>query len=208
MYLIVLLAVMVIFAYLIGNLLNLQVFDFTNRASLFLIYAVVGSFVYFTIKFQKLFDTIISVVFLAVITGFIYKPTDMMTVFGNLVIFIVYWLVLFIAFAYILKLIWIKFKYSFIRSIVFSIINAFLYMLISIVFHLILGVTIEQGIFMRYILFGLLVFLTTSIGFRIYEFIIKLLEDKFTTPSERIKTPLQKEKEKEKSDTEKETSDN
>jgi hypothetical protein len=161
----------------------------------FTIFAILGSFVYFTTKYLKLTDTLIVVFALSIIYSFILKKTTMLNLIGNFTFLCMYSFALFLMFAFIFRSIWNS-SIRYLRNLFFSIIAAVGYTVVHIAVHLLLGKPLIGQFIVRYFANAFVIMLTISAGFVLTEFIISKIEVIWKTP-ERIKPKEDEDEEEE-----------
>ena len=171
------------------NMLNIHQLGFQ-----FTIFAILGTFVYFTTKYLKFIDTLIVVFALSIIYSFILKKTTLLNQLGNFTFLCLYSFALFLVFTFIFRLIWNS-SIRYLRNLFFSIIAAVGYTVVHIAVHLLLGKSLIGQFIVRYFTNAFVIMITISTGFVLTEFIISKIEVIWKTP-ERIK-PKEEENEEE-----------
>jgi signal transduction histidine kinase len=161
----------------------------------FTIFAILGTFVYFTTKYLKLTDTLIVVFALSIIYSFILKKTTMLSQLGSFTFLCLYSFALFLVFALTFRLIWNS-SIRYLRNLFFSILAAMGYTIVHIAVHLLLGKTLVGQFIVRYFTNAFVIMLTISTGFVLTEFIISKIEAMLKTP-ERIKPKEEEDDEEE-----------
>ncbi len=175
--------------------LGYNMLDIHQLGFQFTIFAILGSFVYFTTKYLKLTDTLIVVFALSIIYSFILKKTTMLNLIGNFTFLCMYSFALFLMFAFIFRSIWNS-SIRYLRNLFFSIIAAVGYTVVHIAVHLLLGKPLIGQFIVRYFANAFVIMLTISAGFVLTEFIISKIEVIWKTP-ERIKPKEDEDEEEE-----------
>lgn len=161
----------------------------------FTIFAILGTFVYFTTKYLKFIDTLIVVFALSIIYSFILKKTTMMNQLGSFTFLCLYSFALFLVFAIIFWTIWNS-NIRYLRNLFFSILAAAGYTLVHIAVHLLLGKHLIGQLITRYFTNAFVIMISISTGFAITEFMISKIEVLWKTP-ERIKPKKEVDEEEE-----------
>ena len=172
------------------NMLNIHQLGFQ-----FTIFAILGTFVYFTTKYLKFIDTLIVVFTLSIIYSFILKKTTLLNQLGNFTFLCLYSFALFLVFTFIFRLIWNS-SIRYLRNLFFSIIAAVGYTVVHIAVHLLLGKPLIGQFIVRYFTNAFVIMITISTGFVLTEFIISKIEVIWKTP-ERIKLREEEDEEEE-----------
>lgn len=175
--------------------LGYNMLDIHQLGFQFTIFAILGTFVYFTTKYLKLTDTLIVVFALSIIYSFILKKTTMLTQLGSFTFLCLYSFALFLVFALIFRLIWNS-SIRYLRNLFFSILAAVGYTIVHIAIHLLLGKPLIGQFIVRYFTNAFVIMLTISTGFVLTEFIISKIEIIWKTP-ERIKSKEEEDEEEE-----------
>ncbi len=175
--------------------LGYNMLDIHQLGFQFTIFAILGSFVYFTMKYLKFVDTLIVVFALSIIYSFILKKTTMMNQLESFTFLCLYSFSLFLVFALIFRLIWNS-NIRYLRNLFFSIIAAAGYTLVHIAVHLLLGKHLIGQFIVRYFTNGFVIMITISTGFVLTEFIISKIEVIWKTPK-RIKPKEEEDEEEE-----------
>ncbi|MBC8414952.1 MAG: hypothetical protein H8E11_00820 [Candidatus Cloacimonetes bacterium] len=171
------------------NMLNIHQLGFQ-----FTIFAILGTFVYFTTKYLKLTDTLVVVFALSIIYSFILKKTTLLNQLGSFTFLCLYSFALFLVFTFIFRLIWNS-SIRYLRNLFFSIIATVGYTVVHIAVHLLLGKPLIGQFIVHYFTNAFVIMITISTGFVLTEFIISKIEVIWKTP-ERIK-PREEEDEEE-----------
>lgn len=179
----------VVTSFLGYNMLNIHQLGFQ-----FTIFAILGTFVYFTTKYLKFIDTLIVVFALSIIYSFILKKTTLLNQLGSFTFLCLYSFALFLVFTLIFRSIWHS-GIRYLRNLFFSIIAAVGYTVVHIAVHLLLGKPLIGQFIVRYFTNAFVIMITISTGFVLTEFIISKIEVIWKTP-ERIK-PREEEDEEE-----------
>lgn len=175
--------------------LGYNMLDIHQLGFQFTIFAILGTFIYFTTKYLKLTDTLIVVFALSIVYSFILKKTTMLTQLGSFIFLCLYSFALFLVFALIFRLIWNS-SIRYLKNLFFSILAAVGYTIVHIAVHLLLGKTFIGQFIVRYFTNAFVIMLTISTGFVLTEFIISKIEIIWKTP-ERIKPKEEEDKEEE-----------
>ena len=181
-FLILLLVISIFMSNLIGFIFNLNVFNINEFGFQFLIFSILGSFIYFTLKYHKLINTIFVIIFFSIVFGYILNQTSMSKQVGGFMNLSLYILTLFIFFTIFFKFVWLNKKIQYLKDIYFSIIFSFFYTIIHIIMHQILKIDLTGKFVLRYFINSLMITLTISISFRIAEFMFSKIEKMLQTP--------------------------
>jgi len=176
-FLVLLLVVSIAISFVVGSIFEENIFNINEFGFQFLMYSIAGSFIFFSIKYLRNFDTIIIVLFLTIIFAFILKGTSLNKQFGGLFQLHIYNFLLLLVFALILKLTWFRFKY--IRNITFSILEAVGYLFVHLIMHVLLKKTFLGHYTLLYFLNGLKIMITLGVSFSIVEYVYTKLEVMF-----------------------------
>ncbi len=183
-FLILLLIVTISISIIVGSVFDENIFNINGFGFQFLIYSILGSFIFFSSKYLRTFDMLIVVLFISSLFAFLLRRTSMITQVGGLPQLLFYSFLLFTIYALIFKFTWFRFKY--VRNITFSILEAIGYVLAHIVLHIIVKSPIAGQIILYYFLNGLKIMITLGVSFSIVEFINSKLEELFFKTPERI----------------------
>ena len=184
-FFILLLVVSLFLSAIVSSFLNYNILNIHQLGFQFVIFSILGSFVYFTSKYLRVIDSIIVVMFLSVLYALILKKTSMLIKMGGFLPLILYALFLFLVYMIIFKLIWF-WKIRFLRNLTFSVLASFGYTLVHIIVHLILKTPIMSQFITMYFTNSFIIMLTISTSFSIVEFMMIKIENLIKTP-ERIK---------------------
>ena len=179
----------------VTSFLEYNMLDIHQLGFQFTIFAILGTFVYFTTKYLKLTDTLIVVFALSIIYSFILKKTTMLSQLGNFTFLCMYSFALFLVFTFIFRLIWNS-SIRYLRNLFFSILAAVGYTIVHIAVHLLLGKNLIGQFIVRYFTNAFVIMLTISTGFALTEFIISKIEVMLKTP-ERIKPKKEEDEDEE-----------
>ena len=179
----------------VTSFLEYNMLDIHQLGFQFTIFAILGTFVYFTTKYLKLTDTLIVVFALSIIYSFILKKTTMLSQLGNFTFLCMYSFALFLVFTFIFRLIWNS-SIRYLRNLFFSILAAVGYTIVHIAVHLLLGKPLIGQFIVRYFTNAFVIMLTISTGFVLTEFIISKIEVMLKTP-ERIKPKKEEDEDEE-----------
>ena len=183
-FLVLLLIVTISISIIVGSVFDENIFNINEFGFQFLIYSILGSFIFFSSKYLRTFDMIIVVLFISSLFAFLLRRTSMITQVGGLPQLLFYSFLLFTIYAFIFKFTWFRFKY--VRNITFSILEAIGYVLVHLILHIIIKNPINGQIILYYFLNGLKIMLTLGVSFSIVEFINSKLEELFFKTPERI----------------------
>ena len=183
-FLVLLLLVTISISIIVGSVFDENIFNINEFGFQFLIYAILGSFIYFISKYLRTFDMIIVVLFISSLFAFLLKRTSMITQVGGLSQLLFYSFQLFTIYAVIFKFTWFRLKY--IRNITFSILEAIGYVFAHLILHIIIKSPITGQIILYYFLNGLKIMITLGVSFSIVEFVNSKLEELFFKTPERI----------------------
>ena len=183
-FLILLLIVTISISIIVGSVFDENIFNINEFGFQFLIYSILGSFIFFSSKYLRTFDMLIVVLFISSLFAFLLRRTSMITQVGGLSQLLIYSFLLFITYSLIFKFTWFRFKY--VRNITFSILEAIGYVLVHLILHIIIKSPITGQIILYYFLNGLKIMITLGVSFSIVEFINSKLEELFFKTPERI----------------------
>ncbi len=180
---------------IVTSFLGYNMQDIHQLGFQFTIFAILGSFVYFTMKYLKFVDTLIVVFAFSIIYSFILKNTTMLNHIGSFTFLCLYSFALFMVYALIFWSFWNS-NIRYLRNLFFSIIAAAGYTLVHIAVHLLLGKHLIGQFIVRYFTNGFVIMITISTGFVLTEFIISKIEVIWKTPK-RIKPKEEEDEEEE-----------
>ena len=195
MHFFILLVATIFLSVVVALFLGYNMLDIHQLGFQFTIFAILGTFVYFTTKYLKLTDTLIVVFALSIIYSFILKKTTMLAQLGSFTFLCLYSFSLFLVFALIFRSIWNS-SIRYLRNLFFSILASVGYTIVHIAVHLLLGKTLVGQFIVRYFTNAFVIMLTISTGFVLTEFIISKIEAMLKTP-ERIKPKEEEDEEEE-----------
>ena len=178
---------------LVTTFLGYNMQDMHQLGFQFTIFAILGSFVYFTTKYLKFVDTLIVVFIFSIIYSIILKKTTMMNQLGSFIYLCFYSFALFLVFAVIFWSIWNS-NIRYLRNLFFSILSAAGYTLVHVAVHLILGKHLIGKFITQYFTNAFAIMISISTGFALTEFMISKIEVLWKTPV-RIKPKKEKEEE-------------
>ncbi len=185
-FLILLLAITISISFIVGKIFDENIFNINEFGFQFLMFSILGSFIYFSSKYLKYFDMFIIILFISSLFAFLLRRTSLNAQVGGLFQLFIYAFLLFTVYAVIFKFTWFRFKY--IRNIKFSILEATGYVLVHLVLHIIIKSPIKGQIMLYYFLNGLKIMITLGVSFGIVEFLNSKLETMFFKTPERIIT--------------------
>ncbi len=190
----ILLAATLFLSVVVASFLGYTMLDIHQLGFQFTIFAILGTFVYFTTKYLKFIDTLIVVFALSIIYSFILKKTTMLNQLGSFTFLCLYSFSLFLVFTLIFRSIWNS-SIRYLRNLFFSILAAVSYTMVHIAVHLLLGKPLIGQFVVRYFTNAFVIMITISTGFVLTEFIISKIEVMWKMP-ERIK-PREEDEEEE-----------
>jgi hypothetical protein len=183
-FLILLLIVTISISIIVGSVFDENIFIINTIGFWFLIYSILGSFIFFCSKYLKTFDIFIVVLFISSLFAFLLRRYSLKDEVGGIFQLLIYAFLLFTIYAVIFKFTWFRFKY--VRNITFSILEAIGYVLVHLILHIIIKSPIKGQIILYYFLNGLKIMITLGVSFSIVEFIYSKLEELFFKTPERI----------------------
>ena len=183
-FLILLLMISMSMSFLIGSVFGENIFDLNGYGFQFLIFSILGSFIFFCLKYLKSYDILIVVIFISSIFTYLIRKTSLNEQIGGVFQLFLYSLMLFITYSVIFKFTWFRFKY--VRNIMFSILEAFGYVIVHLILHILIKKPIEGSYVLIYFLNGLKIMITLGVSFSIVEYVNARLEQLFFKDPERI----------------------
>jgi hypothetical protein len=183
-FLILLLLITISISFIVGSIFEENIFNIEEFGFQFLIFSILGSFIFFSAKYLRNIDTLIIVLFLSSLLALLKKRTSVSTQIGGLFQLHLYTFMLFIVYALIFKLVWFRFKY--IRNIMFSILEAIGYVVVHLVLHIIIKRPFRGQFILIYFFNGLKIMITLGVSYSIVEFLNSKLETLFFKTPERI----------------------
>ena len=183
-FLILLLMISMSMSFLIGSVFGENIFDLNGYGFQFLIFSILGSFIFFCLKYLKSYDILIVVIFISSIFTYLMRKTSLNEQIGGVFQLFLYSFMLFITFSVIFKFTWFRFKY--VRNIMFSILEAFGYVIVHLILHILIKKPIEGSYVLIYFLNGLKIMITLGVSFSIVEYVNARLEQLFFKDPERI----------------------
>lgn len=183
-FLILLLIISISMSFLIGSVFGENIFDLNGYGFQFLIFSILGSFIFFCLKYLKSYDMLIVVIFISSIFTYLIRKTSLNEQIGGVFQLFLYSFMLFITFSVIFKFTWFRFKY--VRNIMFSILEAFGYVIVHLILHILIKKPIEGSYVLIYFLNGLKIMITLGVSFSIVEYVNARLEQLFFKDPERI----------------------
>ena len=191
-FLILLLIISMSISFLIGSVFGENIFDLNGYGFQFLIFSILGSFIFFCLKYLKSYDMLIVVIFISSLFTYLMRRTSLIEQIGGVFQLFLYSFMLFVTYAYIFKLTWFRFKY--VRNIMFSILEAFGYVIVHLILHILIKKPIEGSFVLIYFLNGLKIMITLGVSFSIVEYVNARLEQLFFKDPERILSDSEAEK--------------
>ena len=183
-FLILLLIISISMSFLIGSVFGENIFDLNGYGFQFLIFSILGSFIFFCLKYLKSYDMLIVVIFISSIFTYLIRKTSLNEQIGGVFQLFLYSFMLFITYSVIFKFTWFRFKY--VRNIMFSILEAFGYVIVHLILHILIKKPIEGSYVLIYFLNGLKIMITLGVSFSIVEYVNARLEQLFFKDPERI----------------------
>jgi len=183
-FLILLLIISISMSFLIGSVFGENIFDLNGYGFQFLIFSILGSFIFFCLKYLKSYDILIVVIFISSIFTYLMRKTSLNEQIGGVFQIFLYSFMLFITYSVIFKFTWFRFKY--VRNIMFSILEAFGYVIVHLILHILIKKPIEGSYVLIYFLNGLKIMITLGVSFSIVEYVNARLEQLFFKDPERI----------------------
>ncbi len=183
-FLLLLLLITISISFIVGSIFEENIFNINEFGFQFLMFSILGSFIFFSTKYLRSIDTIIIVLFISSLFAFLMKRTSLSTQVGGLFQLHIYTFMLFIVYALIFKLTWFRFKY--IRNIMFSILEAIGYVVVHLVLHIIIKRPFKGQFILIYFFNGLKIMITLGVSYSIVEFLNSKLEALFFKTPERI----------------------
>ena len=183
-FLVLLLVITISISIIIGTIFGESIFNINEFGFQFLIYSILGSFIFFSTKYLRTFDMIIVVLFISSLFAFLLRKTSLNTQIGGLFQLLIYAFMLFTIYTLIFKYTWFRFKY--IRNIMFSILEAIGYVFVHLVLHILIKKPIQGQFILIYFLNGLKIMITLGVSFGIVEFVYSKLDVLFFKTPERI----------------------
>ena len=183
-FLILLLMISMSMSFLIGSVFGENIFDLNGYGFQFLIFSILGSFIFFCLKYLKSYDMLIVVIFISSIFTYLMRKTSLNEQIGGVFQIFLYSFMLFITYSVIFKFTWFRFKY--VRNIMFSILEAFGYVIVHLILHILIKKPIEGSYVLIYFLNGLKIMITLGVSFSIVEYVNARLEQLFFKDPERI----------------------
>jgi hypothetical protein len=171
-------------SFLIGSVFGENIFDLNGYGFQFLIFSILGSFIFFCLKYLKSYDILIVVIFISSIFTYLMRKTSLNEQIGGVFQIFLYSFMLFITYSVIFKFTWFRFKY--VRNIMFSILEAFGYVIVHLILHILIKKPIEGSYVLIYFLNGLKIMITLGVSFSIVEYVNARLEQLFFKDPERI----------------------
>jgi len=165
----------------VSIIIKAQIFNIHEFGFQFIMFSIAGSFIYFTLKYMRMLNTLTVVIFLALIFTFLYKSTTMMQVLGNISLLFLYLFLLFFSLAFVLKIISFNDNFTMMKNLSFSILASLTYTAVHIIINLIIGTKISGNLFFSYFKNGFVIMITIGVAFTISEVLFtkfELLTDK------------------------------
>lgn len=176
LFLILTLVISILLSLAVGLIIKADIFNIHEFGFQLLMFSIVGSVLYFTLKYLHIKNTITALVLLTLIFTFLYKNTTIMQVVGNLQILFFYLLLLFISLMIVLKFILFNDKFTVMRNLSFSIFSAVAYTAVHIVINIIIGTKISGSLFLSYFKNGFVIMVTLGVAFTVSEIVFAKLE--------------------------------
>ena len=183
-FLVLLLVVTISISFIVGTIFGENIFNIHEFGFQFLIYAILGSFIFFCSKYLRTLDMFIVILFISSLFAFLMRKTSLNVQVGGLFQLLIYAFMLFTIYTLIFKFTWFRFKY--IRNISFSILEAIGYVLVHFLLHIFIKKPFHGQFIIIYFLNGLKIMITLGVSFGIVEFINSKLDTMFFKTPERI----------------------
>ena len=183
-FLVLLLIVTISISFIVGTIFGENIFNINEFGFQFLIYAILGSLIFFCSKYLRPFDMLIIVLFISSLFAFLMRRTSLNAQVGGLFQLFIYAFMLFTVYTLIFRFTWFRFKY--IRNITFSILEAIGYVFVHFSLHILIKKPFHGQFILLYFLNGLKIMITLGVSFGIVEFINSKLETMFFSTPERI----------------------
>ncbi len=183
-FLLLFLVVSLFFSAVVCFLLKYQLFNINNLGFQFAMYSIAGSFIYFTLKYLKMFDALLLSIFLGFIFAYILKRTSLIDDFGSFLPLVFYITSLFLVFLFIFRSLWLD-KRNYLRSLIFSIVSALGYTLAHLAMHAVIHKPIQSSFITNYFTNGLMIMITISLAFNLAEYLMRKLNETFFFVAER-----------------------
>ena len=110
-FLVLLLIVTISISIIVGSVFDENIFNINEFGFQFLIYSILGSFIFFSSKYLRTLDMLIVVLFISSLFAFLLRRTSMIIQVGGLSQLLIYTFLLFASYALIFKFNWFKFKF-------------------------------------------------------------------------------------------------
>ncbi len=185
-FLILLLVITFFVSIIVCSVLDHEIFNIQDFGFQFIIFSILGSFIYFASLHLKFFDSLLISIFFAIIFAFILKKTTMFITFGGIIPLLIYTVLLFIVYAIIFRSIWFSVS-RYLRNIMFSIVASCGYCLVHVVVHIFLRIPLKGEFILYYFINGLKLMVTLSVSFSLAELAMTKLDNLFFKIPERIK---------------------
>ncbi len=185
-FLILLLVITFFVSIIVCSVLDHEIFNIKDIGFQFIIFSILGSFIYFTSLHLKLLDSLLVSIFFAIIFAFILKKTTMFITFGGIIPLLIYTFLLFIVYTIIFRSIWFSVS-RYLRNIMFSIVSSCGYCLVHVVVHTFLRIPLKGEFILYYFINGLKLMVTLSVSFSLAELAMEKLDNLFFKIPERIK---------------------
>ncbi len=183
-FLILLLVITISISFIVGKIFDENIFNINEFGFQFLMFSILGSFIFFSSKYLRYFDLLIIVLFISSLFAFLMRKTSLNAQVGGLFQLFIYAFILFTVYALIFKFTWFRFKY--IRNIAFSILEAIGYVLAHFILHILIKKPFHGQFILIYFINGLKIMITLGVSFGIVEFLNSKLETMFFKTPERI----------------------
>ncbi|MCD4797055.1 MAG: hypothetical protein K8R49_07810 [Candidatus Cloacimonetes bacterium] len=185
-FLILLLVITFFVSIIVCSILDHEIFNIKDFGFQFIMFSILGSFIYFTSLHLKLFDSLIVSIFFAIIFAFILKKTSMFITFGGIIPLLIYTVLLFLVYAVIFRYIWFSGS-RYLRNIMFSIVASCGYCLVHVLAHTFFQIPLNGEFILLYFINGLKLMITLSVSFSLAELAMIKLDNLFFKIPERIK---------------------
>ena len=117
-FLVLLFVITISNSFIVGTIFGEDIFNIHKFGFQFLIYAILGSFIFFCSKYLRTLDMFIVILFISSLFAFLLRRTSLNAQVGGLFQLLIYAFMLFTVYTLIFRFTWFRFKY--IRNIIFS----------------------------------------------------------------------------------------
>lgn len=168
---------------IVGMILDLSIFNVHGFGFQYVMFAVLGSFVYLSYKFLRYLDTLMIVVGISGIFTFFLKDTTLLSQMGGFIQLYFYIFFLFLIFS--LALLWFN-KVNYLRSLIFGIIASLGYTVLHLIIHLLIKREILAAHISQYFVNAFVIMITIGASFSLVDFIMIKIKKKFLDVPDKI----------------------